>query len=418
MKIERLEFTDFRAISHGEFVLDGKSTILFGANGTGKSSVLKGVNLLYANIINQIVNRKELKSRYPMKLEDITFGKTETCVKADFSLGNEKIEYYRGMTRKTGKGFHNLKSLSRIAATFQDKYFSDERQDDIPVFVNYGTNRLVLDIPLRIRTHHEFDIYSAFEQAIENQISFRTFFEWYRNQEDYENQCKIEQNTLEYKDKSLEAVRTAVMAVLGNCTNLRVARKPRLEMKVDKYGISLNVSQLSDGEKCTMALFGDLARRLTLANPNKENPLLGEGVVLIDEIELHMHPAWQRNILKKLRTTFPNVQFIITTHSPIVLNEVDDNYKVFYLSSDSEGVEIAEYDRMDGFDANYILEEFMGTSSQNEATQKLINSIYGYIQNKAYDEAEKGIIQLVDMTNENHQDVIAARMLIKRGKSH
>lgn len=418
MKIERLEFTDFRAISHGEFVLDGKSTILFGANGTGKSSVLKGVNLLYANIINQIVNRKELKSRYPMKLEDITFGKTETSVKAEFLLGNEKIEYHRGMTRKTGKGFHNLKNLSRIAATFQDKYFSDERQDDIPVFVNYGTNRLVLDIPLRIRTHHEFDIYSAFEQAIENQISFRTFFEWYRNQEDYENQCKIEQNTLEYKDKSLEAVRTAVMAVLGNCTNLRVARKPRLEMKVDKYGISLNVSQLSDGEKCTMALFGDLARRLTLANPNKENPLLGEGVVLIDEIELHMHPAWQRDILKKLRTTFPNVQFIITTHSPIVLNEVDDNYKVFYLSSDSDGVEIAEYDRMDGFDANYILEEFMGTSSQNEATQRLINSIYSYIQRKEYKEAEKGIEQLVSRTNENQPDVIAARMLIKRGKSH
>ena len=68
--------------------------------------------------------------------------------------------------------------------------------------------------------------------------------------------------------------------------NLRVARKPRLEMKVDKNGVSLNVSQLSDGEKCTMALFGDLARRLTIANPNLDFPLLGEGVVLIDEIRV------------------------------------------------------------------------------------------------------------------------------------
>lgn len=60
-------------------------------------------------------------------------------------------------------------------------------------------------------------------------------------------------------------------------TNVRVARKPRLEMRVDKNGISLNLTQLSDGEKCTMALFGDLARRLTIANPNLDDPLLGEG---------------------------------------------------------------------------------------------------------------------------------------------
>lgn len=417
MKIESLEFTDFRAISQGSFVLDGKSTVLFGANGTGKSSVLKGVNLLYASIINKIVNRTELRSRYPMKLEDITFGKAEACVKAKFLFDNDRIEFFRGMTRKTGRGFHEAKSLSKIAATFQDKYFSDEHQEDIPVFVNYGTNRLVLDIPLRIRTHHEFDIYAAFEQAIENQISFRTFFEWYRNQEDYENQCKIEEKTLEYRDKSLEAVRTAVMAVLGNCTNLRVARKPRLEMKVDKYGMSLNVSQLSDGEKCTMALFGDLARRLALANPNKENPLLGEGVVLIDEIELHMHPAWQRGVLKKLRTTFPNVQFIITTHSPIVLSEIDDSYKVFYLSSDKEGVQITEYSRMDGFDANYILEEFMGTASQNEGTQKLIDSIYAAINNKEFEKAEEYVEVLANRTHDNQSDVITARMLIKRGRS-
>ncbi|MBU5477732.1 AAA family ATPase [Eubacterium sp. MSJ-13] len=53
---------------------------------------------------------------------------------------------------------------------------------------------------------------------------------------------------------------------------------------------------MSDGEKCTIALFGDLARRMALANPNKDNPLDGEGIVLIDEIELHLHPLWQRRI--------------------------------------------------------------------------------------------------------------------------
>lgn len=419
MKIKKLELINFKSMNDVSFELNGKSTVLFGANGTGKSSVLKSINLLYANIINQIVNRKELKQSYALRLDDIKYGKSEMKLSAEFILDWEKehtIEYSRSMIRKSGKKTHNNKNLKQIAEGFHSKYLSDEYQDNIPIFVNYGTNRLVLDIPLRIRTHHEFDVYSAFEKAIENKIDFRTFFEWYRNQEDYENECKIEKEDLTYTDPSLDAVRKAVMVLLDDCKNLRVARKPRLEMKIDKNGISLNVSQLSDGEKCTMALFGDLARRLTIANPNLKNPLLGEGVVLIDEVELHMHPSWQRKILKALQKTFPNIQFILTTHSPIVLNEIDDSYNLFFMHSQENDTEAIAYNRMDGFDANYILEEFMGTKSKNEETEKLVSSIYANINSKKYEKAEQLIEQLVELTNENNPDVIMARLSIKRGR--
>lgn len=97
------------------------------------------------------------------------------------------------------------------------------------------------------------------------------------------------------------------MAMLPEFENIHISRKPRLAMVVEKEGINLNVSQLSDGEKCVLAMFGDFAKRLSLANPDMNNPLLGEGVVLIDEIELHMHPSWQRMILRVLRKTFPNI---------------------------------------------------------------------------------------------------------------
>ena len=416
MKINTLELNNFRSLSHAYLELDGKSTVLFGVNGTGKSSVLKSINLLYANIINRIVNRKELKQSYALTLEDIQYGKTLTMVSAEFLLEGEKISYRRSMTRKDGSRAHDITNLKKIVESFQNKYFSDKMQDNIPIFVNYGTNRLVLDIPLRIRNRHEFDIYSAFEKSIENRIDFRTFFEWYRDQEDYENHCKVEKSDLSYRDKSLEAVRKAVMVMLEDCDNLRVVRKPRLEMKVNKNGRSLNVSQLSDGEKCTMALFGDLARRLTIANPNMEEPLLGEGVVLIDEVELHMHPSWQRTILKNLRNTFPNIQFIITTHSPIILNEIDDNYKTFFLKSCEDDNEIMGFSRLDGFDANYILEEFMGTKSMNENTEKLIHSIYTLVNEKQFDMAEEKIMQLEELAGKNSKDVITARMLIKRGR--
>lgn len=138
MKINTLELKNFKALSHVCMDLEGKSAILFGVNGTGKSSVLKSINLLYANIINQIVNRKELKQSYALTLEDIQYGKSETNISAEFILEGEIIPYSRTMVRKSGKKTHNIKNLKKIVESFQDKYFSDEDQDNIPIFVNYG----------------------------------------------------------------------------------------------------------------------------------------------------------------------------------------------------------------------------------------------------------------------------------------
>ncbi|MEZ3478000.1 MAG: AAA family ATPase [Lachnospiraceae bacterium] len=416
MKINNLKVDNFRLFDDMKLQLNGKNTVIFGVNGTGKTSILKSINLLYANIINQIVNRKELKQNLNIELDDIKYGKTQTKLEADFFIENQLISYNRTMIRKSGKRSQDLESLKILASIFQDKYVSDEKQENIPIFVNYGTNRLVLDIPIRIRTKHQFDIYAAFDKAIENRIDFRTFFEWFRNQEDYENECKVQNADLQFTDKALDSVKKAMLVMLDGCTNLRVARKPRLEMKVDKNGVGLNVSQLSDGEKCTMALFGDLARRLTIANPNLDNPLLGEGVVLIDEIELHMHPFWQRNVVGKLRETFPNIQFIITTHSPIVLSEIDDEFNIYFLQNKEASSEVIEFKRLDGFDANYILEEFMGTKSMNSKTETLISDIYRLINGRLFEEAEEKVNHLKELTDATNKDVIRAGMLIKRGR--
>ena len=416
MRLETIKLENFRAIESAQLDLHGKSTVIFGINGTGKSSVLKSINLLYTNIINQIVNRKELKQNYTLKLEDIKYGQKETTIAACIDFGQEQKSYYRKMVRSTGKKSQDNTSLKEIADIFHEKYISDEEQNNISVFVNYGTNRLVLDIPLRIRTHHSFDIYSAFEKSIENKIDFRTFFEWYRNQEDYENEYKIATGDLNYQDRALVAVRTAIMSMLDDCSNLRVACRPRLEMKIDKGNISLNVSQMSDGEKCTMALLGDLARRLSLANPTLENPLLGEGIVLIDEIELHMHPSWQRKILGVLKKTFPNIQFIVTTHSPVILSEADEDFNVFFLKHKDDEIEVKQVQQMNGYDTNAVLEQFMGTHSINLETEKFIESIYEAIEQGEYSVAEEKIARLAEMTSENHQDVLMARMELKRRK--
>jgi len=367
MKIISLEFYNFKGIKNTKFDLEGKSTIFFGINGVGKSSILRGINLLYSNIINKIVKNR-FKQGINIALSDISANTQECMISAEMFFSDDfSVDYHRLMERKSKKRTHRGDSLNKIGKYFEQKY--SDINTDMPIFVNYGVNRLVLDVPLRIRTKHIFDREAAFEKAIENRIDFRTFFEWFRYQEDFENQKKVREKK-RYEDISLRAVRTAIINMFDGFNYLRIERSP-LSMKINKGTTILSVEQLSDGEKCTLALIGDLARRLSLANPSRKNPLQGEGVVLIDEIELHMHPAWQREILSKLKKTFPNIQFIITTHSPQVLGEVEDDFNLFSLTITDGELKYSKIASLIGWDANYILEDYMGTASLNLQTMKI-----------------------------------------------
>jgi len=140
-----------------------------------------------------------------------------------------------------------------------------------------------------------------------------------------------------------------------------------------------------------------LAFRLTIANPEKDDPLQGQGIVIIDEIDLHLHPQWQRRIIPQLRKTFPNIQFIVTTHSPLVLESLDldniivlDNGKIIDPIVSPKGREVGE-----------ILEEIMGESAV--AIQDNINHYFALISENKFDEAEiyknEVLLKLTDREN-------------------
>lgn len=120
-------------------------------------------------------------------------------------------------------------------------------------------------VPVRA-SKEQFIKLDAFDKAMEDTIDFRNLFEWFRNQEDIENQAKVREDA-EYEDRSLTAVKRVM---LEDFNDIHIDRKS-LVMKVEKDGDYLTINQLSDGEKCTTALFGDLARRMALANPARRN---------------------------------------------------------------------------------------------------------------------------------------------------
>jgi predicted ATP-binding protein involved in virulence len=410
LKIDSLEYINFKGIKDLKFELGEKSTVFFGINGVGKSSILRGINLLFSNIINKVVKNR-FKQGIWIELSDISTSAQECTIRTELKFkDNFIVEYWRSMKRKANDRTHLKSALDDIGKYFEQKY--SDANANMPVFVNYGVNRLVLDVPLRIRTKHIFDREAAFQKAIENRIDFRTFFEWFRHQEDFENQQKIRVKK-SYEDISLKAVRTAILNMFDGFSYLRIERNP-LSMKVNKSNTTLSIEQLSDGEKCTLALIGDLARRLALANPSGKDPLQGEGVVLIDEIELHMHPAWQREILSKLKKTFPNIQFIITTHSPQVLGEVGDDYNLYSLFVSNGELEYSQIDSLIGWNSNYILEDYMSTTSLNHQTKKLIASMYESFENGDYKITKEKAQKLEQITNLAHEDVVRINILLDR----
>jgi predicted ATP-binding protein involved in virulence len=303
----------------------------------------------------------------------------------------------------------NLKGISEYTKQVQESITESKETKPIPMFVYYPVNRAVLDVPLRIRKKHEFNIIETYENALISGVNFRMFFEWFRIREDLENENH--KNNKEHVDNQLEAVRKALESFLPEFKNFCIKRNP-LSMFVEKNGKALKIEQLSDGEKSLIAMVGDLARRLAIANPNSKKPLEGKGIVLIDEIDLHLHPSWQRKAIRKLVETFPNCQFIITTHSPQVISEVEA-HSLRLLEKNEEGKVIFTMPKRSlGLDSSEVLVEIMESPKRNEEIDEELYKIYSLIDENNIEEANISIEKLSKKLNGDIPEIIKARSLI------
>jgi predicted ATP-binding protein involved in virulence len=364
LRVLRLELTDFRSVDQLTLALSANpTTALIGVNGSGKTTVLDAMVLLLAHLEAGI--RKSPARPRDCTDDDITNGRGATRIAITAEVGGTPVTWSLSHARGSEAGPANeragLFSLDENVAQIQAEI---ERGDVcLPVAVHYPVNRSVLDIPLRIRTTHPFEPIEAYDGALARGSSnFRLFFEWFRDREDLENETRIQNS--DHRDHQLEAVRHALTSLLPEVSDLRVQRAP-LRMVVTKGDWTLYVDQLSDGEKCLLAMAGDLARRLAMANPFADDPLQGGGVVLIDEIELHLHPGWQWRIVRALEKTFLNCQFIVSTHSPAVLGYVDHE-SVLILKPDAIGVRVVRPDISRGMDVNRILEDLLDAPARLE----------------------------------------------------
>jgi predicted ATP-binding protein involved in virulence len=409
VKVKRLKMNSFRGISDLTLEFDtDEPTVFIGINGVGKSSILECLAILLSWLTKRIQTPNS--SGRSFDEDDIKNGCKETHNEITISINDWEVVWSLTKVRKgrSKDTSSNLGDLKKVVDNIHSQLDANSYAA-LPLAVYYPTNRAVLDIPLKIKKKHSFEQITAYDEVLTGgQIAFRRFFEWFREREDLENELRLNSSN-EYRDRQLEAVRYAFANLLEGWSNLRVRRSPLLRMTADKQGEELMVNQLSDGEKCLLALAGDLARRLAIANPNPDcNPLEGSGVVLIDEIELHLHPKWQRAIIPNLKKTFPNCQFIITTHSPQVISDLK---WVHLLRSTPEGIAI---DRVPSFgkDSNRILETLMGTPERPQEIKDDLERLFQLIDDEKFDRARDLRQQLAKIMKDEDPNFVRADWLI------
>lgn len=417
-------------------------TVFVGNNGAGKTSILRALATSLSWFTARL--RTEKGSGNPIPEDAILNTANAASIEIEIcdsfnavgnSNQNESDHYFKWILAKNRKGrkaqhTSNLNECTHLANLYRDALTRDDKTS-LPLIAFYPVERVVLDIPLKIRAKHTFLQLDGYDNSLIQGVDFRRFFEWFREREDAENESGIPEYILSQlrpiletnqdawqqlnelnasaRDRQLTAVRTAIHRFMPHMDNLRVRRKPRLHMAIDKNGETLNVAQLSQGEKSLMALVGDVARRLAMLNPALENPLAGDGIVLIDEVDLHLHPSWQRSLCNRLIETFPNCQFVLTTHSPLVISDCKN--VLVYTLADGEFRQLpSQY----GQDANTVLLDVMDTSIRNERINVKLNDLLDAIQNSKLTEAQQLLSKLTEELPTNHLELVKAELLLRK----
>ena len=419
MKVTRLYLANYRNARALTIELNPKLNVFVGTNGSGKSTVLDAIAIMLSWAVNRIISPGA--SGRAIVESDITNGKSTSSIQLLCEAEGRTIEWKlfkvrRGRAASEGKS--KLQELNYYTKGIQSKISETSEKVNLPLFVYYPVNRAVVEIPLRIRGKHRFDLLAAYDGALSSGANFKTFFEWFREREDLENE--MQSTLLDWNvpgrpkslDTQLNAVRSALTEFLPDFSDFTIRRSP-LRMEVTKNGKRLTVNQLSDGEKILIAMIGDLARRMAIANPDSTKPLEGSGIVLIDEIDLHLHPRWQRMIVPKLLEVFPNCQFILSTHSPHVITHVQPE-SLFLLEQTDSGIAAIKPNESYGKNVDRVLEDLMGLeTTRPDKVASDLHSIFETIDAGKLEEAQKMIAELEQKIGYD-PELVKARVLIKR----
>jgi predicted ATP-binding protein involved in virulence len=408
LKIKNVELTAFRGFKEKITVgLNENLTIFIGDNGSGKSGILDAIAYQLMYFRSEMTAGKMFTFPVPLnpkrlKNYDVNNEREELTNAASFALefpdGDKKNIYPIIRAKKNTVAIleewdvfkddifnSNVNSFNAYAqGIYHDKL--EQKLFNIPVLIYYGSGSVNTEIEENKDDIEliQMDIFDTYRQSLEGgEFNFTQFMLLLDRQQKIKLQNPDKRNFIGFLEQALTVMLSDENGY--SYQNLRMEWGDLFdEMIMDKVSkdghiSKLVINQLSSGEKNLLALVGDLTRRLYLANL-EGNPLDGNGIVLIDEIDVHLHPKWQQKVVTRLREVFPNIQFVVTTHSPLVLSNV---YSKHIRAIENEKI----YGVSDTFghdDADDML-RIMGVTSK---TRENIKKIHRFLRENKIEEAK------------------------------
>jgi predicted ATP-binding protein involved in virulence len=404
MRINKLRLKNFRLFQDLEIDFGNSNiTASIGINGAGKTSILDAISKALSSIMSD--ENLQTHGQDFLSNSDILKGETNTTIEASFSLDGEAINVNCNWSID-GKGENTVDNTGEFI------------KNRLPLMVYYRVNR-TSSIPVFAKSMISDRVSAMYSSALEANVSaFSKFEGWFINELNLENEYKVSKADHLYELDSLRNVRNAFkkfLSIVGenSITDIRIDRDSKsTDFNLDnepyavviKNGDRLRFNQLSSGERMVMYLVSDIARRLTFSGQQNDNAINGSGIVLIDELDLHLHPAWQKTIVKALKTTFPNVQFIVTSHAPLILSTLRPE-NILALS---EGNVVSKENLPKVFSgtADEVLEELMNVKPyilDFDSEKQELDILYNNFQ---FDEAEKKLKQLKQRIDTNAEWII------------
>ena len=394
MRVARLKLANVRAIQMVEVRFRQGFNLIIGVNGVGKTTILDALAACLCDVVRSDRRWAHVGARR-FDVEDIRVGARALDIECECE--NRDEQYCSVQIHEARERGKSLRVRRPALPTTPDN-----DPAGVPLAALFSTARAVPKQRASAAQSAPAGVDAALAGALSSrELRLDQFVNWIQALDALGDEHPIARGVL-------ETVQDAVARFLPNYRNLRLEGEGRTSLIIDRAGATLPVHLLSDGERGVLSLVLDLARRLSWANPDLQDPVAeSEAVVLIDELELHLHPKWQRQIVHQLQATFPRCQFIATTHSPQIIGELAHD-QIHVMT----GGEVYSPTHSFGVDSSRVLEEIMDADSRNGHVQGLLSQISNEIGKNRFADARQLIDRLIERVGENDPEVTRLRTLL------
>ena len=406
-RFREIRVDNYRCFDELNVPLEEDTTVLFAENGGGKTALIAALAMGLGVFQRDSPKTSRFSAARDIRLRTIDergrrepVGRCELTWTADVGEA-ESVTWSTaarpGSGRTTSRHRPILEALDHVRVP----------GDRWPLFAWYGVDRLGRQRDRRRKVERSGDRWEAYDSSLDPDLDEAPLLQWLQDEMlgDVGRRDRAEPERFFHK-AVLEAAVRATPGVEDAWYDATVQNP----VVCFEDGHAAPWSELSDGYHVFIALVADIARRAIMLNEfdGADAPARVEGVVLIDELDLHLHPRWQRVVLPGLRDAFPRLQLVITTHSSQVLSSAQNRHVRRLVGGRlQEGHVFVE-----GRDSNAILREHMNTEDRDGEGARELRTLHEFIDQGRREEAEELYRKLFARWGDLDPDLIEARVLL------